>query len=70
MTVAVTVVEGLILTSLVRYFLDIFMDDRFGMTFKQYVGSSGRIVDIALSLIAGICVAAIGIALHLRKDRI
>lgn len=70
LTVAVTVVEGLILTSLVRYFLDIFMDDRFGMTFAQYVGSSGRIVDIAISLIAGICVAAIGIALHLRKDRI
>ena len=70
LTVAVTVVEGLILTSLVRYFLDIFMDDRFGMTFAQYVGSSGRIIDIALSALAGICVAAIGIALHLRKDRI
>ena len=70
LTVAVTVLEGIILTSLVRYFLDIFMDDRFGMTFAQYVGDSGRIVDIALSVLAGICVAAIGIALHLRKDRI
>lgn len=70
LTVAVTVLEGIILTSLVRYFLDIFMDDRFGMTFAQYVGDSGRIVDIALSALAGICVAAIGIALHLRKDRI
>ena len=70
LTVAVTVLEGIILTSLVRYFLDIFMDDRFGMTFAQYVGGSGRIVDIALSVLAGICVAAIGIALHLRRDRI
>lgn len=70
LTVAVTVLEGIILTSLVRYFLDIFMDDRFSMTFAQYVGDSGRIVDIALSALAGICVAAIGIALHLRKDRI
>ena len=70
LTVAVTVLEGIILTSLVRYFLDIFMDDRFSMTFAQYVGSSGRIVDIAISLLAGICVAAIGIALHLRRDRI
>ncbi|MBQ7375344.1 MAG: hypothetical protein IJW52_00470 [Clostridia bacterium] len=69
LTVSVTVLEGLILTSLVRYFLDIFMEDRFSMTFAQYVGSSGRIVDIAISLLAGICVAAIGIALHLRKDR-
>lgn len=70
LTVAVTLVEGFILTSLIRYFLNIFMEDRFGMTFAQYVGSSGRIVDIAISVLAGLCVAAIGIALHLRRDRI
>jgi uncharacterized membrane protein len=70
LTVAVTLVEGFILTSLIRYFLNIFMEDRFGMTFAQYVGGSGRIVDIAISALAGLCVAAIGIALHLRRDRI
>ena len=70
LTVGVTVIEGWLLTSLIRYFLDIFMVDRFSMTFAEYIGRSGRIFDILLSALVGAFVAGIGILLHLKKERI
>jgi hypothetical protein len=70
LTVAVTVLEGFILMSLVRYFLDLFMVENYSMTFANYVGRAGRWCDILISFVAGLFVAGVGILSHLKKDRI
>lgn len=70
LTVLITAIEGYILTGLVRFFVDLFMVERFGFGFEVYVGRSGRSFDVMISIAAGILLAALSILAHMRKDRV
>ena len=68
-TAFVTVAECLLLTRVIRYFVDKLILSRSNATFEAFTGESGILQAIALSFIAGAVAAGLGLLINFRKDR-
>lgn len=66
--IGLTFLESTLLISLIKYFLDLFLEKGYKTTFENYVGSSGSELNLIITLIAGVFVAVSGILLHMKNN--
>ena len=64
----ITFIESSFLVSVIKYFLNLFLESNFKTTFEQYVGRSGDGFTIIITIVAAAFVSISGILLHLKNN--
>ncbi|MBE6592443.1 MAG: hypothetical protein E7642_00435 [Ruminococcaceae bacterium] len=68
LTSLATFIEGSVIISVIRYFLDLFLENQYKITFEEYVGKSGDGFGLFITFAAAAFVSIIGILLHLKNN--
>ena len=68
MTTLLTFIEGSIIISVIKYFLNLFLQSSFKTTFEQYVGKTGDGFSFLVTIIAAVFVSVSGILIHLKNN--
>jgi hypothetical protein len=64
----ITLVESALVTGIINYFLDFWLEKRYHTTFEQYVGHSGGTLALAVMLIAAAFVVLSGLLMHSKNN--
>ena len=64
----ITFIESSFLISVIKYFLNLFLQSSFKTTFEQYVGKSGDGFGLLITAVAAVFVSVSGILLHLKNN--
>lgn len=64
----ITFIESSFIISVIKYFLNMFLQSNFKVTFEQYVGKSGDGFSLLVTVIAAAFVSISGILIHLKNN--
>ncbi len=64
----ITFVESSFILSVIRYFLNLFLQSSFKTTFEQYVGTTGEGFNIIVTILVSAFVSISGIVIHLKNN--